>query len=286
MNVNKIINYADYIPRKVLNTLTYTFAKKRMDKFCQCIIESDKQAEITGAIADIFLRKKDVLCNFEEKHFQDLINSNSPTIFVMNHSKQISDVKLMCIFNSLLNMHYFIKGRPIPQSKIVVNENIIKSQPAIIQKVYEKTGVTGINIFSATASNIRKFFGLINGYINENNNIFIFPEGKNCCKKNAKLKEKFQDGVSKIAKQIAESGKTAKIIPLGFAYGKNKSLLGSIYAGKPLYFKKSGQKLITNGEKIEEVKSVSDISNRIINAMEKSIESAKKRYINPDETRL
>ena len=305
--MSSIINKFDLVPRKIINRLAYPFQRKGLNKLHEalCKIEPNS-AEYCAEMALLTERlpfKGDILCNFEEGAIKQIANSDMPVIFVMNHSKQKSDPKMFATLNSLLALEYLQAGKAstFPKPKIILNENIVKSAVSQMQEMYEKFGAVGINIHQKTVNNIREMRKLIEGYINGITNIFIFPEGKNCVKKNLPFEKRFQDGVSKMIQKILNSGKPVKVVPLGFGYGKDKSIFGSIFVGKPIYFKKLNGKIYTNmanadsrfapqalkdlfikGHQTRSVDGTSGISKQIIENMKISMQEADLRYNNPD----
>ena len=114
------------------------------------------------------------------------------------------------------------------------------------------------------------------------------------------FEERFQDGISSIIERITSTGRTAKVVPLGFDYNKDSQILGSIYIGEPIYFKKSGNRMLTNsanstseftpakfkdtfnGRFIKEIKGIKEISNHIIENMKICMAEAHKRLLAPD----
>ncbi len=265
-------------------------------------IQSDEYCGAMAAYADKYLAKQDLLCNFEEPILQKIAESDLPVIFVMNHSKQSSDPAMLMLFNALLNVKYLELGRAVnsPRPKIIMNGNIIKSKCSKMKEIYQKCGAVGVDITSDKPNNTAQLLSIIKGYLKGENNIFIFPEGRNCVKRNIPFEERFQDGVSSIVEKIISTGKTVKVVPLGFSYGKEKSILGSMYVGQPIYFKKTGDRILTNsansssefapqplkelfGNKfIREIKSIKEISSQIIENMKICMAEANKRLQAPD----
>ena len=104
----------------------------------------------------------------------------------------------------------------------------------------EKFGAVGIDssLFSPDLlKNGKKIIPLVKNFIQNKNNIFIFPEGEMCLFKHWDIKYKFQTGVAELVNKIAAKKNEVKIVPLGFAYKKG---LSSIYIGQPVFIKKEG----------------------------------------------
>lgn len=304
--IRNITNFSDLAPRKAFNRIVHPFVKKEIDELYTIVnkvdLESDEYCATMVAYADNLLQKRDLLCNFEEPILEQIARSDMPVIYVMNHSKQTSDPSMLMLFNGILNVKYLElgKGATSPRPKIIMNKNIIESQDSKMQEIYKKCGAIGVDITSEKPNNTGALISAIRGYLSNKNNIFIFPEGRNCVKKQLSFDERFQDGVSGIIKRIIEMGKTVKVVPLGFSYGKEKSILGSIYIGKPIYFKKSGERILTNasnassefapkalkgqfkGRFIREIHGIKEISTQIIENMKICMSEAQKRLLNPD----
>ena len=309
--MSSIINKIDLIPRKIINRMAYPFQRKGLNKLHEALskIEPNSPQYCTemALLTERLPFKGDILCNFEEGGIKQIANSDMPVIFVMNHSKQKSDPKMFATLNSLLALEYLQAGKAanFPKPKIILNENIVKSAVRQMQDMYERFGAIGINIHERTVGNIREMRKLIEGYISGKFNIFIFPEGKNCVKKKLPFEERFQNGVSKMIQKILNSGKPVKVVPLGFGYGNDKAIFGSIFVGKPVYFRKLNGRVYTNianagsefapeslkssfakGHQIRTVNGTKGISEQIIENMKISMKEAEKRYNSPDSITL
>jgi len=308
--VRKIANFVDYVPRRIYNSALYALNKKDIDTLHRTIqsidINSSEYCAGMAEFADVFLRKKDVLCNFEAPTLKKIADSDLPVIYVMNHNAQGKDPALMLLYNALLNIKYLELGKSVtaPRPKILMNQNIIKSQSTKMREIYERNGATGLDIFSEKGNNSAAILSVIKGYLSGKTNVFIFPEGRNGIRRDLPFEERFQDGVSSIVKMITSRGKTAKVVPLGFDYGKDSSILGSIYIGEPIYFKQSGGKLLTNsantsseyasiglkesfkGKLIKEVHGIKEISSHIIENMKICMAEANKKLLAPDNISL
>ena len=309
--MGSLVNKLDLMPRKVINKIVYPFQKKNLNKFSEALKnvqpESAQYCAEMAVLTERLPLKGDILCNFEDGFISQITNSDMPVIFVMNHSKQNRDPKMLATLNSLLALGYIKAGKAVsfPKPKIIMNENIINSAVEEMQEIYKKFGAIGINIHEKTVGNIREMRKLIEGYIDGLMNIFIFPEGKNCVRKDLPFDSRFQDGVSKIAEKILNSGKPVKVVPVGFWYGKDKSIFGSIFVGKPIYFKKLHGKIYSNsanstsefapfdlktsfntGHQIRTIDGTKGISKQIIQNMKICMREAEKRYLNPNDISL
>jgi len=306
-SIHKIYNFLDYMPRRIIHGISYPFNKSYIDQLHKTVanidINSDEYCSAMVSYTDVFLRKKDLLCNFEDETLSKIAASDMPVIFVMNHSRQSRDPSMLMLFNALLNVKYleFAKCATSPRPKIIMNGNIIKAQPRKMREIYEKCGAVGVDINSSNANNTASLLPVIRGYLEDKNNVFIFPEGKNCVKKYLPFEERFQDGVSKIIKKITSAGKTVKVVPLGFDYDSQTNILGSMFIGKPIYFKRTGEKILTSssnidsqfaseaykkgfkGRFIREISTIKDISFQITENMKICMKEAAKRLISPDE---
>ena len=304
----KILNQSDLVPRKIINKALYPFNRKQIDALYETVnnidVHSEEYCGAMAAYADRFLQKQDLLCNFEDPILSKIAESDMPVIYVMNHSKQTSDPSMMMLFNALLNVKYLEIGKVAtsPRPKIIMNRNIIESQCPKMQEIYEKCGAVGVDITSEHPNNTRALISVIKGYLSDKNNIFIFPEGRNCVKKHLPFEERFQDGISGIINRILEMGKTVKVVPLGFSYGKEKNILGSMFIGQPMYFKKTGNEILTSsanvksefaseslkksfGDRfIKRISGIKEISTQIIENMKICMAEAQKRLLTPDNT--
>ena len=306
LSLKKIINFIDYAPRRIYNSAVYALNKKDIDTLHRTVeaidINSSEYCAAMAEFADVFLKRKDVLCNFESPILTKLAESDMPVIYVMNHNTQGKDPSMMLLFNALLNVKYLELGKSAisPRPRILINQNIIKSQSAPMRDIYKKCGAVGLDIISDKANNTGSLLNVIKGYLSGKSNIFIFPEGRNGIRRDLPFEERFQDGISSIIERITSTGRTAKVVPLGFDYNKDSQILGSIYIGEPIYFKKSGNRMLTNsanstseftpakfkdtfnGRFIKEIKGIKEISNHIIENMKICMAEAHKRLLAPD----
>ncbi len=187
---------------------------------------------------------------------ENIVNSDEACIFVINHDHQVQDPVLLSMFNILLYEKYIEanKAATCPRPKIILNQDILSTKEKKHREIYEALGAVGVDIeqnlsFSETRKNSKSLLHLIQDFCADKNHIFIFPEGRKSAYKNLDLKEKFQVGIGHVVRTALKRKKQVKVIPLGFAFNSNnaeKQPLGSIYVGKPIYFKKDGKQICTS----------------------------------------
>ena len=187
---------------------------------------------------------------------EDIVNSDEACIFVMNHDYQTQDPILLGMFNVLLYEKYIEtnKASTCPRPKIILNQDILSTKERRHREIYETLGAVGMDIeqnlsFSQIKKNSIPLLHLIQDFCADKNHIFIFPEGRMSAFKKLDLKKKFQVGVGHMIRTALKRKNRVKVVPLGFAFNPNnpeKQPLGSIYIGKPVYFKKVGKQIYTS----------------------------------------
>ncbi len=189
--------------------------------------------------------------NVESGKLQNIVRSNEPHIFIMNHtSDQVKDINAAKFFNTLLYREYLYqsKGDICPRSRILANSGVIQrtkdngEELKWMGAVPINAGIGDKGKKNENAVVIKKLTQeLIDGKIN----LFIFPEGALASLVFLPLKFKFQPGVSAIIKRILEEKEHMKVIPLGFAHNKRES---AIHMGNEIVFSKTnGQYYATRG---------------------------------------
>lgn len=265
-NAEKYSIKAERVQRRVMNTTTNTINWIK-DKFKQIAASSSKKVTINAEPQTILPKDyiaaiksdpqehmlaiyqvskdlangKEVEINIENNELIDLANDNESCIFIMNHDKQKEDTKLLCFFNALLTREYLCndKSENCPKPKIIINKDILDTLNENDKILGELLGFVGIDAGIHCAdkkANTKIFTKLIKDFIENKNNIFIFPEGKMCAFSGLDYKWKFQSGIADFIKVALNKKPQVKVVPLGFAYNRN---VGAINIGKPLYFKKT-----------------------------------------------
>ena len=190
--------------------------------------------------------------NVESERLINIVKSDEPYIFIMNHTyNQIKDIKTAKFFNTLLYREYIYnnKAATCPRSKVIANKNIIKSQPDG-GDLYQWLGVTPIsaNVTGKHKNENRIIINELAEKLGKGKiNLFMFPEGAFCMFPFLPLSCKFQPGVSSIVKKVLELRDKIKVIPLGFAHKKE---ISSAHMGEPVCFiKEEGKYFAQIGEK-------------------------------------
>ncbi len=250
----KALRNVEFAGRKIFNIFFDFFKKNKYNDLYTELLTTDPKSEnyikTLSKISQKLSNQKLVEINIENNQLERIANTKTPHIFIMNHDNQSKDPQMLAFFNTLLNLKYIEAGlaKTCPRPKIILNEDILLSMNKNNRSILEKLGAIGIDasIHSAnTRQNAGAFLKLIKEFINNEINIFIFPEGKNAIIKRAPLNEKFQLGIAELAAKIANNISEVNITPLGFAYGK-KSQPDSIYIGKTIILKKVGKHIETS----------------------------------------
>ena len=244
-------NRLEYFLRVVGNKFSDLFQSKFQKLFIKFIstinpTQNRKYLEELADISRIYASQKTFEINIEDKILEQIAQDGKSSIFIMNHSNQSEDPQMLALLNTLLadtykdlNMDKF----PIP--KIIMNEDILKTMNPTKRKAFENIGAVGIdaNIMGADKDvNVRAFLPLIKGYVKDNCNIFLFPEGRLAVCKNLDFFNRFQPGVASMVDKILNLKKEVRIVPVGFAYGKgDKKDLNSINIGTPIIIKRKDE---------------------------------------------
>lgn len=186
--------------------------------------------------------------NVESGKIMDIVNSNEPHIFIMNHTRQQpKDINGAMFFNSLLYREYIYqnKANDCPRSKVFAGEGFLKRSN--MPDELEFMGVIPINAKAENKNAKEKNRETIQNIVNELSegkiNFFIYPEGAMAIVPFLPLKYKFQPGVSAIIKRVLEKRDSIDVIPLTFAHDKTKS---AIHIGEAVKFSKKNGQYYTN----------------------------------------
>lgn len=186
--------------------------------------------------------------NVESGKIMDIVNSNEPHIFIMNHTRQQpKDINGAMFFNSLLYREYIYqnKASDCPRSKVFAGEGFLKRSN--MPDELEFMGVIPINAKAENKNAKEKNRETIQNIVNELSegkiNFFIYPEGAMAIVPFLPLRYKFQPGVSTIIKRVLEKRDSIDVIPLTFAHDKTGS---AIHIGEAVKFSKKNGQYYTN----------------------------------------
>lgn len=186
--------------------------------------------------------------NVESGKIMDIVNSNEPHIFIMNHTRQQpKDINGAMFFNSLLYREYIYqnKANDCPRSKVFAGEGFLKRSN--MPDELEFMGVIPINAKAENKNAKEKNRETIQNIVDELSegkiNFFIYPEGAMAIVPFMPLRYKFQPGVSAIIKRVLEKRDSIDVIPLTFAHDKTGS---AIHIGEAVKFSKKNGQYYTN----------------------------------------
>ena len=248
---DKTLRNVEFAGRVVINKITEFLDKKEILILHQAIGNADKKSpnyisQLTK-VCKYLSPRSNFYINLEDKRIEEIAASGKPHIFIMNHDHQSKDPKMLCAFNSFLNMEYLRTNQAssCPRPRIVLNEDILLAKNKTDREIFDGIGAVPIDagiIGSNKKANAKQFIGMLRDFIKGEANIFIFPEGRNSAKKYATLEDKFQLGVAEMVQKLADKMPEVYVTPIGFAYGGPfKGKADSIYIGKTITFKKSGK---------------------------------------------
>lgn len=208
----------------------------------------EEWAKVGNSIKDKFVR-----INSEDRPLDKLTDSQTSTIFVLNHPDYNKDKVCYTIINSLLNKLYVSKNRqadcPRPQ---------LLSSSKLMKVLGDKLSAASENFLGTVSvdanpdhrnlnANILPMKKIIANFIENKVNIFIFPEGNNSLVKDKPLEERMQPGVAGIIKNAVSNKNNVRVVPIGLSYTGEKNSFGNIFIGKPMFFKKSNKEFIYTG---------------------------------------
>ena len=242
----------------------------------------------TWAIFGNSTPNKTININIEDKRIEDIANLKDSTIFIMNHDNVVRDRFIYPILNSFLNYAYATLNRQTdcPRPYIVVSKNVVKNAGnKTMQNIFRKVGLVSVDAHLTErkhSENIKPVKAMIENFIDDKANIFIFPEGNNSIFKDKSLKEKFQLGFIKILKMISEKKESINIIPIGITYPADKKSMGNIFIGEVLKLNRE-EKIwsLTTPSGTEPIGKVTDkdslkhLSDTLANQLEKCVTASK-----------
>ena len=199
-------------------------------------------------------KQKFININIEDGIFEEIAKSNEPVIFMMNHDNPARDKFAYPILNSFLNYSYATLGKQndCPRPYIIVSKNVIKGAGNnTMKKIFQKIGLVPIDANMTernTRVNINPMRDLINKFVENKANIFIFPEGNNSIYPEKPLEEKFQLGLSKMIKKILEKKSTVRVLPIGISYNTETNNMGTFHLGKIIKLNRNNKICEINSE--------------------------------------
>ena len=263
--------------RRISNSLASITKKSLIDKCYNSFVHLDeKSPEYIKSLTEIgrfWAQNKEFEVNIQDKRLDDIVNSDEACIFIMNHDHQAQDPVLLGCMTNLLYSKYLEagKGETCPRPNIVINEDILSTQPDKMRAIFEKMGAIGVDASliknpSGGKRNIKKLIPMMTGFTQDSKHIFIFPEGKMCAFNDLELNQKFQSGVGELIKLASSGKKRVKVVPLGFDYNsKSKNFLGSIYIGEPVYFKQENKQILVSTGNITQRDALPNYSQYFMN---------------------
>ena len=242
----------EYVSRKIRNKFLDLIPnpndKKILKKLAKLKPEQNEDyLKNLSEILKYYTSNKIIEINIEDKILEDIAQKGDSAIFIMNHSNQKKDPIMLATLNKLLiNAYQNNKSKKFPLSKIIINEDILKTSNPTKRKAFENIGAVGID---ASINNRNKeknahvLFSVIKDFVKNNCNIFLFPEGISAINKNLDLYSRFQSSAANIVNVALSIKKEVIVVPVGFAYGK---LFNSINIGTPITFKRENNNTTTS----------------------------------------
>ncbi len=179
--------------------------------------------------------------NVETGKLQNIVHSNEPRIFIMNHTKnQSKDINAAKFFNTLLYREYLYqsKAKTCPRSRVLANTGVLRNTKDKGEELEWMGAIpinAGLGAKDGKDQNKATLKKLIQELIKGNINLFLFPEGALAVLTFLPLKYKFQPGVSSIIKKVLEEKEHIRVTPLCFAHSKKGS---AIHIGEDIIFSK------------------------------------------------
>jgi hypothetical protein len=212
--------------------------------------------------------------DIDEKTLDDIVSSNKPHIFVMNHDSLRADPYMFLNFVQALYHKYQDAGSDAicPRAKLVLSKALLNSMSDSQREVLEKLGAVGINADICNSAtrvelNRKAFRRLLNDFIADKSHIFIFPEGRNRIFPWLDIRSKIQPGVADMIRLLVKKKEEVRVVPLAFAYSsftKPWDRSASLKMGDVISFKAQ------DGMKAEQILDV------VSEAMEESKTNAQK----------
>lgn len=204
-----------------------------------------KSPEFVKNIIDVnsFLaRGIEIEMNKECGCLEKLAQSDEATIFIFNHPSPPYDLSVSFGFIAELYKAYEDAGKSesCPRPKYILTDRINKALPEEFSEVFQKIEAVGVDAATYPTADRAKMNGeklkpVIDGFMKDENHIFIFPEGGRPRYKDVlPLEERFQYGIAKVIKKAAQHKSRVKVVPVGLDY---KDGVGTAHIGTPIYYK-------------------------------------------------
>ncbi len=259
----KLILYARIIADRIFLLSNSKAIDRINERFDNIQTDSSEYVEELARIGGT-IKNKYIIANTEDRTLDRVAQSDKATIFVLNHPNYHKDKFIYAFLSSLLSKMYTSRGKQAesPRPKILVSRNMLKIVHPKIGNIYKKLGLVEVDASlhkKDRAFNAVSIRNLMQEFIQDRINIFIFPEGNNSSFQSKPLSERIQPGIASFIKEAVMHKKNVRVIPIGIDYSeKIKNCLGKICIGKPLYFKncKSGI-TYTEGVEKQHIKTVS-----------------------------
>jgi len=258
---------SEYSYRVISNKISDLFSSKSnkhlLEQLANLKPKSDRAyMEQLSEISRLYATQKTIDVNIEDGILEKLANKKESVIFIMNHSNQAEDPKMLAVLNTLLTEAYKKSDcEKFPLPKIIMNEDILKTMNSTKRQAFENFGAVGIdaNLVGADKNvNARAFLPLVRDFARDNCNIFIFPEGRLAVNEKMSFNKRFQPGVANLINKILCVKNEVTVVPVGFAYGKGKNKnLTSMNIGTPIEIKRVDDKTcVTCGDVMKDKNSV------------------------------
>jgi hypothetical protein len=193
--------------------------------------------------------------NTESGRLDDIAKSKKAYIFVVNHDDGIYDgVMLMGFLKMLYEKYQEHQIQDYPTPKLIIARAVHDSLPPRLQTAFERLqGVPVDARFLLTGeratTNARAMKTVIKGLQTGQNHLIIFPEGIRNLFKDLPYETRFQTGVGKCVMQALATRDEVTVIPLGNEFKREKHM-GAFHIGKPLTFRKNGNRIEVNAGNI------------------------------------
>lgn len=234
-------------------------AKEEIKKLHASVMPVDEHSrEFVGKIADVYeymINGTKAHINLESGRLDAIAGSKEAVIFVGNHNNPPHDAALLFNFITELYRKYEALGSPdgVPRPRIVMDKRIYNGFPEDLRTILGKAGsvpVVATSYPTAENASVNKSVmeGMRDGFVQDKNHIFIYPEGRrNKFRNSLPVKDRFQYGIGKIIQDALVSKQRVKVVPLGVG---QEGDTGSIHIGNPLYFEKDGETITVRGGNI------------------------------------
>ena len=233
-------------------------------------------------------KDKTITINIEDKRIEEITKQDEPIIFIMNHDNVVRDRFIYPIVNSFLNYSYATLGKQkeCPRPHIIVSKNVLKNAGSnSMRKIFDNMGLIPVDASLSnrkTSENIRPIRNLIDKFISNKANLFIFPEGNNSIFTEKPLKDRFQIEFIKIIKKISDKKDTVNIVPIGITYSADKNSMGNIFIGEILKLNKVEKSWFLTKEnttssigEIKNQKTLKTLSDNLADELTKCVEKSK-----------